>query len=187
MNFKGGGLIPVTLHNGKLLFLLGRENKYCYKCSHKWCDWGGGTDIGENIIDTVSRESSEESIGFLGDKNEIRKKIEKNQYYIGDDKYRIYFIPVDYDPNLPIYFNQNQIILKKYLPKNILKTSKIFEKDKMEWFGINDLKKRKSQLRKHFKNTSKKIIQKKNDIIHFLKNRTKKATFKMIRSQRTKI
>jgi hypothetical protein len=179
----GGGIIFVTLSspNNQLLFLLGRENKYCINGSGKYCDFGGGND-GENIIDNVSREASEEIMGYFGNKNDIKKMFDKNGYCYVDNEhnnkvYRIYFLPVHYCKTNDIvnYFNNSQKILQAYLPKNILKKSKIFEKDKIEWFSIDDLIKRKDELRKFFKITSQKIIDKKDDIIDFINKNTKKT------------
>jgi len=170
----GGGIIFTALSkkNNSLYFLLGRENKYCINGSGKYCDFGGGND-GENIIENVSREASEETIGFFGNKHDIKKMFDKYGYYFIDNinnnkTYRIYFLPIDYDDNVNYYFNNNQKILQEYLPKHILKTSKIFEKDKIEWFSIQDLKNRKNELRKFFKYSALKIIQKEKEIKHFI-------------------
>ena len=67
------------------------------------------------------------------------------------------------------YYNNSQKVLENYLPKNLLKKSKIFEKDKIEWFTIDDLKKRKNELREFFRITSGQIIMKENDIKKFIK------------------
>lgn len=182
----GGGIIFVSLSsslNNQLIFLLGRENKYCVNGSGKYCDFGGGND-GENIIDNVSREASEETMGYFGNKNDIKKMFydnNKNGYCYVDNEhnnkvYRIYFLPIEYCETNDIvnYFNNSQKILQTYLPKNILKKSKIFEKDRIEWFTVSDLIKRKDELRKFFKITSKKIIDKKDEIINFIKINNKK-------------
>jgi hypothetical protein len=39
---------------------------------------------------------------------------------------------INYDKNLPIYFNRNHAMIEKYNPK-IIKSSVIFEKDKIAW------------------------------------------------------
>ena len=67
----GAGILPTTIYNGKLYFLFGKENKYAD--SPGWSDFGGGTDNNETFRETALREGSEELIGFLGDKHEIKK------------------------------------------------------------------------------------------------------------------
>ena len=171
----GGGIIFTSIKNNEIYYLLGRENKYCINGAGKYCDFGGGND-GENIIDNVSREASEEMIGYFGNKNDIKKMFEKYGYYFIDSEttkynnkiYRIYFLPINYDENIIKYFNNNQKILQEYLPNQLLKKSKIFEKDKIEWFSNNDLKKRKNDLRKFFKITSKTIIKNQSKIKKFI-------------------
>lgn len=168
---KGGGIIFTSIHNDKLYFLLGRENKYCNNGAGKWCDFGGGIDDNEkNIIESVSREASEEITGFFGDKNDIYSQVvlNKKRYYIDNNGYRIFIIPMKYDENLPYYFNNNQKVLQKYVPNKLLKTSKIFEKDKIKYFTINELKKNQSVLRKFFKESVKKIINQEKDIKSFV-------------------
>lgn len=175
MKLKGGGIIPITVHNGKLMLLLGRENMYCKNCCHKWSDWGGGKEINENIIDAVAREASEESMGFFGSKKEIKKILKTNsdnQYIIGD-VYKYYIIPIDYDEKIPFYFNNCRDIINKYIPKNLLRNNKILEKDKMMWFTLEELE-NSNKLRKHFKNTTKKIVNEKDKIIDFFNNVSKK-------------
>jgi hypothetical protein len=202
-NIIGGGIIFTSIKNNEIYYLLGRENKYCINGAGKYCDFGGGND-GENIIDNVSREASEEMIGYFGNKNDIKKMFEKYGYYFIDSEttknnkiYRIYFLPINYDENIVKYFNNNQKILQEYLPNQILKKSKIFEKDKIEWFSNNDLKKRKNDLRKFFKITSKTIIKNQSKIKKFiitncknnnktLKKETKKQTKKKYTQQNTK-
>jgi hypothetical protein len=116
-------------------------------------------------------------------------------YYFIDSKttnnkiYRIYFLPINYDENIVKYFNNNQKILQEYLPKEILKKSKIFEKDKIEWFSNNDLKKRKNDLRKFFKITSKTIIKNQSKIKKFITTNYKnnnKSSQQSLKNSKTK-
>jgi hypothetical protein len=184
IKYKGGGIIPVSIHNGKVFLLLGRENKYCKDGAGKYCDFGGGND-GEDILENVARECAEETLGFLGNKDDIKKKI-KNcdvEFSIGKE-YVIYFMPIMYNEILPEYFNNSQKIIQEYIPKKILSTNKIYEKDKMRWFSINDLINKKNELRKWFKITSKEIISKHNKIKKFIIHCTTKE--KDLEKQKTK-
>ena len=44
----GGGILPCTIHNNKLLFLFGKENKYAD--TPGWSDFGGGKDGNETPL-----------------------------------------------------------------------------------------------------------------------------------------
>jgi hypothetical protein len=188
-NFVGGGILFTVIDKKtkELKFLLGRENKYCINGAYKYCDFGGGND-GENILENVSREASEETMGYFGNKKDIKKMFDRyGTFYIdninpkNNKVYRIFFLPFptkntknkecncnDNDLEIIEYYNNSQKVLENYLPKNLLKKSKIFEKDKIEWFTINDLKKRKNELREFFKISSEQIIMKENDIKKFI-------------------
>ena len=68
----GAGILPTTIHNNKLYFLFGRENKY-EDSAPGFSDFGGGTDNSETFLETAVREAGEELTGFLGNDNDVRK------------------------------------------------------------------------------------------------------------------
>ena len=55
----GGGILPATIHEGKLYFLFGKEGKY-EDTAPGFSDFGGGTDNNESLIKTATREGGEE-------------------------------------------------------------------------------------------------------------------------------
>ena len=69
----GGGILPVAYHNGKVKFLFSREAMYTDDDPGKWSDFGGGKEGRETPYQTAVREGWEESAGFLGTKQDIRK------------------------------------------------------------------------------------------------------------------
>ena len=71
----GAGILPTTIHNNKLYFLFGKENKYAD--TPGWSDIGGGTDNNETYMQTASREGSEELTGFLGMEKDIKNLLNK--------------------------------------------------------------------------------------------------------------
>ena len=81
----GAGILPTTIHNGKLYFLFGKEGKY-EDTAPGFSDFGGGTDNSESFMSTAIRESGEEFTGFLGNSNEIRKMLTKHGTYNIDHK-----------------------------------------------------------------------------------------------------
>ena len=103
-----GSILPITIHKGKLFFLFGKENNM-EDSAKGWSDFGGGVDKGETPFKTALREGGEELTGFLGDGKQISKHIKKNggTYNITHDTYHVHMFYIDYDENLPKYYNQN--------------------------------------------------------------------------------
>ena len=181
----GAGILPTTIHNGKLYFLFGKENKY-EDSAPGFSDFGGGTDNDESFFETAIRESGEELTGFLGDDNDIKKLLKRHgtyniDYKTGEHKtYRMHIFPFEYNNWLPYYYNNNQRFLQKRLDPEVIKNSKIFEKAEIRWVCIDELKKMRPQFRSYFQNIIDMILEQKNDIQKFIErsNITRKKTLK---------
>ena len=138
----GAGILPTTIHNGKLYFLFGKEGKY-EDSAPGFSDFGGGTDNNESFLKTAIREAGEEFTGFLGNDNDVRKMLRKYGTYNidhktdGHDTYRMHIFPFEYNEWLPHYYNNNQRFLQKRLPAKVFKTTKIFEKAEIKWVPID--------------------------------------------------
>ena len=78
-----------------------------------YSDFGGSLEKGETPFQTALREGVEELTGFLGNKQDIRKLIKKNggHYDVTFNSYNIHIFYMDYDPNLPKYYNNNHKIV----------------------------------------------------------------------------
>ena len=70
---NGAGILPIAYLDKELYFLFGLEREF-----GTWSDFGGGKYKHENIIDTASREGSEELNGFLGSSDDIKNIINNN-------------------------------------------------------------------------------------------------------------
>lgn len=186
----GAGILPTTIHNNKLYFLFGKENKY-EDSAAGFSDFGGGTDNTESFIQTAIREGGEELTGFLGSDKDIKNLLQKygtyNIDYKGtDDKfgtYRMHIFPMEYDELLPFYYNNNQRFLQKRLDPKIIRTSKIFEKAEIKWVCVDDIIKMRPKFRSYFQNIVDMIHQERNEITKFIrtsgiKKSTKKKTLK---------
>ena len=147
----GAGILPVSLHNGKLHFLFGKENKYAD--TPGWSDFGGGIDAGETPLDTVIRETQEELTGFLGGDREIRAWLRRGAYKMKFGDYTMFVCPMEYNEWLPFYYNNNQRFLQKMLDPAIIRDSKIFEKSEIKWVSETGLHALKPQCRSYFQNT----------------------------------
>ena len=181
----GAGILPTTIHNGKLYFLFGKEGNY-EDTAKGFSDFGGGTDKNENLLETAAREGSEELTGFLGDKVEIYKMLRSHGTYNIDYKdkdpkfntYRTHIFPFHYNSYLPLYYNNNQRFLQKKLSPQIFKTTTIFEKIEIRWISIDELKEMRPKFRFWYRNIVDKILAEKQQIISFIKKSMKKKTIK---------
>jgi len=188
----GGGVLPTTIHNGKLYFLFGKEGKF-EDSAPGFSDFGGGTDIKESYFETAVREAGEELTGFLGDDADIRKMLKKNGTYnidytgnTGHKTYRMHIFPFEYNHWLPYYYNNNQRFLQKNLPDEVFKTTKIFEKAEIRWICVDDLVKMRSQFRSYFQNIVDMILQQKDAIKKFIIKGRKGTAKKALKGGKTR-
>ena len=71
----GASILPITVHNGKILLLFGKERDIDENPG--WSDFGGGTDKGETFLETAVREGGEEMTGFLGSSEDIKRLLKR--------------------------------------------------------------------------------------------------------------
>lgn len=180
----GAGILPTTIHNGKLYFLFGRESKF-EDSAPGFSDFGGGSDNNESFLQTAIREAGEEFTGFLGNDNHIRKMLKKHGTYNVDYKtdghktYRVHIFPFEYNVWLPYYYNNNQDFLQKHLPEKVFKTTKIFEKAEIRWISVDELKIMRPQFRFYFQNIVDALLEQKASIKKFIqKSLRNKKTLK---------
>ena len=177
----GAGILPTSIHNNKLYFLFGKENKF-EDSAEGFSDFGGGTDNTESFLETAIREGGEELTGFLGNDNDVKKMLKKYGTYNIDYKdknskfsiYRMHIFPMEYDELLPFYYNNNQQFLQKWLNPKIIKKSKIFEKEEIKWVCVDDIIKMRPKFRSYFQNIIDMMYTQKNDIKKFIINNFKK-------------
>jgi 8-oxo-dGTP pyrophosphatase MutT (NUDIX family) len=182
----GASLLPVTIHNGKIYFLFGKERDIDENPGYS--DFGGGTEKGESFMQTAIREGGEELTGFLGNSKEIKRLVNKYGTYNIDYKsngfstYRCHIFPMEYDNLLPFYYNNNQRFLQKRLDPKIIRDTKIFEKTEIKWFSFEEMKKRHNEFRSFYKNIVHLILGNKSGIEKFaidkLKHKRTKLTKK---------
>ena len=172
----GAGILPVSLHNGKLYFLFGKENKYAD--TPGWSDFGGGIDAGETAFNTAVREAQEEMTGFLGGDQEIRRWMKRGTYKVKFGEYTMFICAMEYNEWLPIYYNNNQRFLQKKLDPAIIKDSKIFEKAEIKWVSETELSALRPKCRSYFRNTIPLIQAEMDSIRRFVSSNIAKKTRK---------
>lgn len=186
----GAGILPTCIHKNKLYFLFGKENKHAD--TPGFAEFGGGNDKNESHFETAVREGTEELTGFLGSEEELRKILEKHGTYNIDWKgsYRTHIFPMNYDPYLPYYYNNNQRFLQRKLPEKLIKDSKIFEKAEIKWFCVDDLMKQKKEFRSYYQNIVTMIYEQREEIYLFIKksnsNKKNKNTKKVNKNRYNK-
>jgi hypothetical protein len=149
----GGGILPVAIVKGKLIFLFGKEVS-----GKKWGDFGGGREGNETSFETAIREGCEELDGFLGCQSKLRMRVKKNMIgTIDTEGLKTYIFLTDYDENLPVYFNNHHYFIKKNLPHNINKDG-LFEKSEIAWFTIEELTHSTEKFRTFYKKVVQNII-----------------------------
>jgi len=186
----GAGILPTTIHNNKLYFLFGKENKY-EDSAPGFSDFGGGTDNSESYFETAIREAGEELTGFLGNDTDIRKLLKKHGTYNIDHKtdghktYRMHIFPFKYDELLPFYYNNNQRFIQKRLNPKIIKSTRIFEKAEIKWVCIDELKKMRPQFRHYFQHIVDMILNQKESIRQFITKKHNKSQKKSYKKNKT--
>lgn len=161
----GGGILPIALYKGKLLFLFGKEVG-----EKKWSDFGGGREGNESKFETAIREGCEELNGFLGCQNQLKKLVKSNEIAVIDTKgLHTYLFLINYDENLTYYFNNNFKFMKQKMPHKISKNG-MFEKSEIAWFSIDELKHSPGQFRSFYKNVIRNIVINYSSILAEAKN-----------------
>ena len=171
-----GSILPITIHKNKLYFLFGKENPL-EDSAKGWSDFGGGVENGESPYKTALREGGEELTGFLGDGKQIQKIIKKNggTYNLTHDTYHVHMFFLEYDENLPKYYNQNHQFLWNRMNHTVLSKTKLFEKIEIGWFSIDDIKRRKKEFRGFYQEILDDILRDIENIQTFLHSKVKKT------------
>lgn len=148
-----GSILPITIHNNKLLFLFGKENPL-EKSAKGWSDFGGRIEHKETPFEGAIREGSEELTGFLGNKSQLRKLIRNNGgiYKLKHNNYHVHMFYLKYDENLPKYFNQNHYFLWNNMEHDTLNKTKLFEKIEIKWFSVEEMKNKRKEFRNFYQN-----------------------------------
>jgi 8-oxo-dGTP pyrophosphatase MutT (NUDIX family) len=174
-----GSILPVTIYKNQLCFLFGKENSM-EDSAKGWSDFGGGVDKGESPFQTALREGGEELTGFLGDHKQIQKLIRKGGgvYKITHNDYHVHIFYIDYDKNLPLYYNQNHKFLWERMDKKVLNDSKLFEKIEIDWFTLHQLKTRKQEFRKFYQEIVDSFLDQSSQIRKFIDKKKNRKTMK---------
>lgn len=156
------GVLPYAIHNGKTMYLIGKEHAEAgWNGSKKWSDFGGDPD-GETSLKGAAREFYEETMGFFGTISELTKRL-KTSPVIKTFGSCTYLLELEYDPLIPkIYERVHRYFLqcatrdrhrKGYMSIPSCPEG-LFEKTDIRWISETQLraamKKRSKQYRPEF-------------------------------------
>jgi hypothetical protein len=104
-------------------------------------------------------------------------------------RYSVFMILIDYDPNLPIYYNNHYDFLFNHLPDNlvhdIIFDQHVFEKQYVKWFSEKELKTKSRLFRGFYRPFLKNYLGKRKDILRFF-TKDKKYDFTKNSNKRNK-
>jgi hypothetical protein len=148
------------------------------KDSPGFSDFGGGEKAGESALDTALREGCEELNGFFGCEGEIKRLIKENLVTsLNHDRYTTFLFEIEYDENLPYYFNNNYKFLKSHVNKLVRHaTNGLFEKSVIKWMTFDDLRNERSSFRSYYRNVVDVILENEDDIVRKLKGQRTATT-----------
>jgi hypothetical protein len=131
------GILPYSFdQNGKLFFLLGKDN------DNDWSDFGGRCEFKDrnDPINTATREFYEESLGAILNIQETTALINENNKIISKtlngSPYYMYPIYIDYLNYNDVF--QKMISFLRYQFDNSM-TSKLIEKISIRWVSVDTL------------------------------------------------
>ena len=111
-----------------------------------------GTSASENLKKLLLKLEPSAIIVIVhpGNEKEVKSLMEKHgTYKVEIENYTSFIFPLQYDPQLVKYYNNNQRYLQRKLPDKVFKTTRIFEKEEIRWIKADDLKKMRHKFR-HF-------------------------------------
>ena len=145
------GFLPVSIRNNKLYFLFGKE---AYNDDMPgYSDFAGGVEPNEtNLYKAGLREMAEETTGFFGNATQLDKMIKKSGgvYKLKHDTYHIHLFRMDYDDKVCEYYNNNHKFIYEKLDHKYLKSTKIFEKIRIDWMTVEEMKSRRGEFRNFY-------------------------------------
>jgi hypothetical protein len=163
-----GSILPITIYNKRLYFLFGKENSL-EESAPGYSDFGGGSEGNETPYETALREGAEELTGFLGDSSQLHKLITSNGgiFKISHNNYHTHLFYLEYDENLTMHYNQNHTFLWDRMNRKALKETKLFEKIKIDWFSLEDMKKQRGKFRHFYREIVDIFLKRKSEISAF--------------------
>tara|TARA_B100001758_G_scaffold247149_1_gene264095 strand:+ start:9718 stop:10233 length:516 start_codon:yes stop_codon:yes gene_type:complete len=148
----GAGILPVAIYKNKLYFLFGKET-FDDSGETGWSDFGGASDSTDNtIFDTAVREGEEELNGFLGVGRNFYNRVKTNIIHVERSRhYSAYIFLIDYNKELPIYYNNHFRFFSQKLPDIKKEHNGLLEKSHIKWYSFEDMRRERRNFRRFYK------------------------------------
>ena len=91
---------------------------------------------------------------------------------------------LQYDENLPKYYNQNHAFLWKRMDNKLLSKTRLFEKIEINWFSVSEIKSRREEFRSFYREIVDKILDDKEAIIRFVEENKQKKNSRNSRTRK---
>jgi hypothetical protein len=82
---------------------------------------------------------------------------------------------MQFDENLPKYYNQNHRFLWEKMDSKLLNESKLFEKIEIDWFSVDEMKRRKKEFRNFYQEIIDLFLKDIKNIQGFLEKKNNKS------------
>lgn len=148
MHSAGVLIYSINPNTKEIMFLLGKERiETEWEDSGKWASFGGGSKMGETVMETAIREFIEETMGFVMSQEAIVKAMKTALKINCRNNNKQYIVKIPWDSDLPKRYNTHI----KLVGKRVFNLRNgLYEKTKMEWFSLSKINREKHRLRPIF-------------------------------------
>ena len=150
------GCLPVAWENGQLFFLFGKE-AYGER-TPGYSDFAGGMERRDaSIYEGALREMAEETTGFFGDAAALDRLISDSggamHMAMGENRdYHIHLFRMAKDPTVVDCYNRCHAFIYDHVRNHtFLKSTKIFEKIRIDWMTPQDMRRRRREFRPFYR------------------------------------
>lgn len=147
----GAGVLPYAMVRGKPMFLFGKEQST--NDTPGWADFGGGAEGNETDRAVALREWYEETSGIFGSFTEYKALFGRGfvrTFTNASRQYTVFLVRVPYNESLVTHYNHMSDFFEQSA-LNTRATKGLFEKARMEWFGVADMRRRKGLFRVYYR------------------------------------
>lgn len=139
--FVGAGVLPWSINDeGKIVLLLGQEEKGNFKGAGTWCGFGGSRNEGENEVQTAAREFMEESMALIMNESEILNILEdpnniQHTWSHQGARFIDFLVYIPYNEQLIDLFSRVRNIM--LIHNTTAEDNCLLEKTNIAWFDIH--------------------------------------------------
>ena len=104
----------------------------------------------------------------------LHNKVKKNMIHVEKTKqYTVYIFSMDYNKDLPIFYNNHFRFFSRKLPKIVKQHNGLLEKSHIKWFSFDDMWREKKSFRRFYQTIIDRILDNEDVIIKSFANKHK--------------